>query len=40
MRDRIILQKIVAYCDRIANNLDRYDHDFGAFESDYLFQDA
>ena len=39
-RDRIILQKIITYCQRIADNLDRYDHDFSAFESDYLFQDA
>lgn len=40
MRDRLILQKIVLYCQRIANNLDRYHHDFSAFEQDYLFQDA
>jgi len=39
-RDRIILQKIVKYCQRIADNLNRYQHDFSAFESDYLFQDA
>ena len=39
-RDQIILQKIITYCQRIADNLDRYDHDFSAFESDYLFQDA
>lgn len=32
--------KIVAYCQRIADNLERYHHDFSAFESDYLFQDA
>ena len=40
MRDRLILQKIVLYCQRIADNLDRYRHDFSAFEQDYLFQDA
>lgn len=40
MRDRIILEKIVVYCERIADNLKRYNHDFSAFESDNLFQDA
>ena len=40
MRDRLILQKIVLYRQRIADNLDRYHHDFSAFEQDYLFQDA
>ena len=40
MRDHLILQKTVLYCQRIADNLDRYDHDFSAFEQDYLFQDA
>ena len=40
MRDRVILQKIIVYCQRIADNLERYHHDFTAFESDYLFQDA
>lgn len=40
MRDRLILQKIVLYCQRIADNLDRYRHDFSAFKQDYLFQDA
>lgn len=39
-RDRIILQKIITYCQSIADNLDRYDHSFSAFERDYLFQDA
>ena len=28
------------YCQRIADNLDRFHHDFSSFESDYLFQDA
>ena len=32
MRDRLILQKIVLYCQRIADDLDRYRHDFSAFE--------
>ncbi len=40
MRDRLILQKIMLYCQRIADNLERYHHDFSAFEQDYLFQDA
>ena len=39
-RDRIILQKIDTYCQRIADNLARYQHDFTAFETDYMFQDA
>ena len=40
MRDRLILQKIVLYCQRVADNLECYHHDFSAFEQDYLFQDA
>ena len=40
MRDAVILQKIIMYCRRISDNLERYDHDFSAFENDYLFQDA
>ena len=39
-RDRIILQKIDIYCQRIADNLVRYQNDFSAFETDYMFQDA
>ncbi len=39
-RDKVILEKIVAYCGRIADNLERFHHDFSAFETDYLFQDA
>ena len=39
-RDRIILQKIISYCQRIAANLERYHHDLSEFERDYLFQDA
>ena len=40
MRDKVILQKIVGYCQRIADNLARYDHSFEAFRSDHMFQDA
>lgn len=36
----MLLQKIVAYCQRIDSNLARYERSFSAFESDYLFQDA
>ena len=39
-RDAVILQKIIMYCQRIAENLERFHHDFSAFESDHLFQDA
>lgn len=39
-RDEAILRKIVAYCVRIADNLERYHHDYAAFETDLLFQDA
>lgn len=39
-RDIIILQKIDIYCQRIADNLARYQNDFSAFETDYMFQDA
>ena len=40
MHDQLILEKIVLYCQRIADNLNRYNHDFSAFEQDYPFQDA
>ncbi|HHX13373.1 MAG TPA: DUF86 domain-containing protein [Clostridiales bacterium] len=40
MRDRVILEKIVTYCNRIADNLNRYNSEFSAFENDNLFQDA
>ncbi len=36
----MILQKVIMYCQRIADNLERYHHDFQAFENDFLFQDA
>lgn len=38
--DRMILQKIVTYCNRIADNLERNHHDFPTFEQDLMFQDA
>ena len=34
-RDKVILQKIIMYCQRIADNLERFHHDFSLFESDY-----
>ena len=40
IRDAVILQKIIMYCQRISDNLERYHHDFSSFESDHLFQDA
>ena len=39
-RDKIILEKIVSYCKRIADNLSRYDHSYEAFVQDHMFQDA
>lgn len=39
-RDQLILQKIIIYCQRVKDNLERYHHDFSAFEQDNLFQDA
>jgi len=36
----VLLEKIVMYCQRIADNLERYGHDYSAFERDCLFQDA
>ena len=40
LRDKIILEKIALYCQRIADNLKRNNCDFTLFESDYMFQDA
>ena len=40
MRDRRLLKKIIAYCQRIEANLDRFDHSYDAFISDVMFQDA
>lgn len=34
------LKKIISYCQRISDNLERYHNDFTAFESDTMFQDA
>ena len=39
-RDRTILKKIVLYCDRIADNVNRYNGSYESFCTDYLFQDA
>lgn len=34
------MQKIVLYCQRIADNLARNHNDFSLFERDHMFQDA
>ena len=39
-RDRLILNKIIGYCDRVRDNLNRYQSSYEAFLQDYLFQDA
>ncbi len=39
-RDTILLRKIISYCERISDNLERYEHSFEAFENDHMFQDA
>ena len=39
-RDLLILNKIILYCQRIEENLARYEHSFQAFETDAMFQDA
>lgn len=39
-RDKIILQKIILYCKRISDNLERNGQDFSVFETDHMFQDA
>ena len=39
-RDRLILNKIISYCDRVRDNLNRYQSSYEAFQQDYLFQDA
>ena len=36
----MLLEKIIAYCQRISDNLSRYDNDYSAFQSDTMFQDA
>lgn len=40
MRDRVILQKIVLYCRRAADYLERNRRDFSVFKTDCMFQDA
>ena len=40
VRDRRILKKIIQYCQRIEENLARYQHEFEAFQSDHMLQDA
>lgn len=39
-RDRIVLEKIISFCERINNNLERNQDSFDAFKKDYMFQDA
>jgi uncharacterized protein with HEPN domain len=39
-RDMRIIRKIITYCDRIENNIKRYDNSFRDFCEDMLFQDA
>lgn len=39
-RDRILLGKVVAYCERIERNLERFDNSYEAFKTDLLLQDA
>ena len=39
-RDRVILGKIIMYCDRISDNLMRNQNSYKAFETDMMFQDA
>lgn len=39
-RDRRLLEKIVEYCNRVTQNLARYDNSYDAFCEDTLFQDA
>lgn len=39
-RDKRILQKIISYCDRIADNLIRFGNSYEVFCNDVVFQDA
>ncbi|MBR6812741.1 MAG: DUF86 domain-containing protein, partial [Oscillospiraceae bacterium] len=39
-RDRLLLEKIISYCERIADNLLRYEYSFEIFAQDHMFQDA
>lgn len=36
----MILEKIILYCQRIADNVKRNNCDFALFERDFMFQDA
>ncbi len=36
----MLLEKIVEYCGRISENLERFENSFAAFQTDHLFQDA
>lgn len=36
----MLIEKMVAYCDRIDDNLKRYNDDYAAFLADPMFQDA
>lgn len=39
-RDKKILQKIIQYCDRVSDNLQRFNADQKVFEQDIVLQDA
>ncbi len=39
-RDIKILQKIIQYCDRAADNIKRFNADYSVFEQDVVLQDA
>ena len=39
-RDTILLKKIIDYCDRIRDNLERFQYSYEAFQTDHMFQDA
>lgn len=40
MRDKIVLEKIINFCERIKNNIARNQDNYDAFKNDYMFQDA
>ena len=40
IENRDILLKMVNYCDRIQQNLERFDTSFQRFTEDFMFQDA
>ena len=39
-RDRQIVAKIIEYCDKIAQTLDRIGCDFNTYDQDYVYQYA